>query len=141
MNIHRNIIPALAALLMAGAASAQEGTQDFQNIPQAAKTRAQVIAELEQARRDGTRERGGEAYGSFQGNAFASSRTRAEVLAEYDAARRARALDTHSYSATNRSIVVAGEAPSSRTREEVRAELAAAQKAIGGLSRGERTRG
>lgn len=140
MNIHRSIVPALAALLVAGTAYAQEGTQDFQNIPQSTKTRAQVIAELEQARHDGTLERRGEAYGGFQGNAFASNKTRAEVLAEYHAARRARALDTHSYSATYGGVL-AGEIGSSRTREEVRAELAAAQKAHGSLSRGERTRG
>lgn len=140
MNTHRSIVPALAALLFAGSAFAQEGTQDFQNLPQSSRTRAEVIAELQQARRDGTLERRGEAYGGFSGNAFASTRTRAEVLAEYDAARRARALDTHSYSATYGGFSP-GEIRSSRTREEVRAELAAAQKAQGRLSRGERTRG
>jgi hypothetical protein len=140
MTIHRSIIPALAALLFAGTALAQEGTQDFQNIPQSTKTRAQVIAELEQARHDGTLVRDGDAYGGFQGKAFASNKTRAEVLAEYHAARRAGALDTHSYSATYGGFP-SGEIGSSRTREEVLAELAAAQKAQGGLSRGERTRG
>lgn len=127
----------LAASLFSGLAAAQEGTQDFQSPSLSSRTRAEVLAELEQARATGQLEQRGESYGGVDSGKFASTRSRAEVLAELEVARRARALDTRNYSASYGSFRL-GEIASTRSRSEVVAEMAQAQKAQGGLSRGER---
>lgn len=127
----------LSASLFSGLAAAQEGTQDFQAASLSSRTRAEVIAELEQARAAGQLEQRGESYGGVDTSKLVSTRSRAEVLAELDAARRARALDTRNYSASYGSFRL-GEIASTRARSAVLAELAQAQKAQGGLSRGER---
>lgn len=140
MKFSRLIVPALSAMLAAGSAVAQEGTQDFQNHTLSSKTRAEVIAELQQARSAGTLDRPGDSYGGFTGNAIVSTRTRAEVLAELDTARRARALDSRNYAASYGSFRL-GEISSTRSRDEVRAEVVQAQRTQLGLSRGERSGG
>lgn len=126
--------------LFSGAATAQEGTQDFQSSSLSSRTRAEVIAELRQAGAAGGLEHRGESYGSVDPLTFASSRTRAEVLAEFEAARRVRVVDGRHYAASYGSFR-AGEIASTRSRREVVAELVEAQKAQGALSRGERAGG
>lgn len=138
MKLSRIVIPTLATLLATGAAVAQEGTQDFQNQALSAKTRAEVIAEMQQARNVGTLDRAGDSYGNFP--AIASTRTRAEVLAELNAAQRARALDSRNYAASYGSFRL-GEISSTRSREDVRAEVIDSQRTRIGLSRGERAGG
>lgn len=140
MKLSRIALPALSALFAVGAAVAQEGTQDFQNQTLSAKTRAQVIAELQEARSAGTLDRAGDAYGNFPATAIASTRTRAEVQAELAVAQRARALDVRNYAASYGSFRL-GEIASTRSREEVRAEMAKAQSVQIGLSRGDRSGG
>jgi hypothetical protein len=83
---HRSIAAALAlsSLFAAGAASAQEATQDFANQALSTRTRAEVQAEFEaarQARRLDTRNASA-VYGSFAAGEPGSTRTRAEVRAE-----------------------------------------------------------
>lgn len=133
----------LAALLissgmLSGLAVAQEGTQDFQTPSLSSRTRAEVIAELEQARSSGRFAPAGEGYGSVDSAKLVSTRTRAEVLAELADARSAGALDTSGYSATYGSFRPE-EIASTRPRSAVLAELAQAQKVHGGLSRGQRS--
>ena len=140
MKFSRIAIPTLSALFAAGAALAQEGTQEFQNQTLSSKTRAEVIAELQQARRAGTLDPAGDSYGNFPATAIASTRSRADVLAELNAAQRARALDSRNYAASYGSFRL-GEISSTRSREEVRAEASQAQHTRLGLSRGERTGG
>lgn len=138
MKLSRITLAALPVLFAAGAAVAQEGTQDFQQQTLSSKTRAQVIAEMQDARIAGTLDRAGDSYGNFPASAIASTRTRAEVQAELAVAQRARALDTRNYSASYGSFRL-GEIASTRSREEVRAELAASQRVQVGLSRGDRS--
>jgi Domain of unknown function (DUF4148) len=140
MNVTRILIPALSTLFAAGSALAQEGTQDFQNGSLSSKTRAEVIAELHQARSAGSFDRAGDSYGTFPATAIASTRSRSDVQAELAAAQRARALDSRNYAASYGSFRL-GEISSTRSREEVRAELNQAQRVQLGLSRGERTGG
>lgn len=143
MKLSRITLPALSAisvLFAAGAAVAQEGTQDFQNQTLSSKTRAQVIAEMQDARIAGTLDRVSDGYGNFPTTAIASTRTRAEVQAELAAAQRARAADSRNYAASYGSFRL-GEISSTRSREEVRAELAKAQSVQIGLSRGDRSGG
>lgn len=83
---NRQIAIALAfsSLFAAGAASAQEGTQDFADQLLSTRPRAEVQAELEaarQARRLDTRNASA-VYGSFTGGELGSARSRAEVRAE-----------------------------------------------------------
>lgn len=83
-NRHIAIALAFTSLLAAGAASAQEGTQDFADQLLSTRSRAEVQAELEaarQARRLDTRN-ASVVYGSFAGGEVGSARTRAEVRAE-----------------------------------------------------------
>lgn len=127
----------LSASLFSSIAAAQEGTQEFQAQSLSSRTRAEVLAELEQARASGQLELRGESYGGVDTGKVASTRSRAEVLAELEVARRARALDTRNYSASYGSFRL-GEIASTRSRSEVVTEMAQAQKAQGGLSRGER---
>lgn len=138
MKLSRIAIPALSTLLAVGSAFAQEGTQDFQQQTLSSKTRAQVIAEMQDARIAGTLDRAGDSYGNFPASAIASTRTRTEVQAELAVAQRARALDTRNYSASYGSFRL-GEIASTRSREDVRAELAASKRVQVGLSRGERS--
>ncbi len=140
MKISRNILSALSALFAVSAAVAQEGTQDFQNQTLSAKTRAQVLAELNEARSAGMLDRAGDAYGDFPADTIASTRTRAEVQAELAVAQRARALDVRNYAASYGSFRL-GEIASTRSREQVRAEMTKAQTAHIGLSRGDRSGG
>jgi len=140
MNFSRIVIPTLSALFAVGAAVAQEGTQEFQSQTLSSKTRAEVMAELQQARTAGTLDRASDSYGNFPATAIASTRTRADVLAELTAAQRARALDSRNYAASYGSFRL-GEISSTRSREDVRAEATRAQHIRLGLSRGERTGG
>lgn len=140
MKLSRITLAALPVLFAAGAAVAQEGTQDFQQQTLSSKTRAQVIAEMQDARVAGTLERVSDGYGNFPATAIASTRTRAEVQAELAVAQRARALDTRNYAASYGSFRL-GEIASTRSRDDVRAELAKAQDLQIGLSRGDRTGG
>ena len=140
MKLARIVIPTLSVLFAAGAALAQEGTQEFQNQTLSSKTRAAVLAELQQARGAGTLDPAGDSYGNFPATAIASTRSRADVLAEMNAAQRARALDSRNYAASYGSFRL-GEISSTRSREEVRAEASQAQHTRLGLSRGERTGG
>lgn len=140
MNVTRLLIPALSTLFAAGSALAQEGTQDFQNAALSSKSRAEVIAELHQARSAGSLDRAGDSYGTFPATAIASTRSRSEVQAELAAAQRARALDSRNYAASYGSFRL-GEISSTRSREDVRAEMNRAQRVQLGLSRGERTGG
>ncbi len=127
----------VSASLFSGVVAAQEGTQDFQTPSLSSRTRAEVIAELEQARAAGRIAQLGESYGTVDSTKLASTRTRAEVLAEFEASRRVRVVDGRSYAASYGSFRV-GEIASTRSRAEVMAELVEAQKVAGGLSRGER---
>ncbi|MFT3955700.1 MAG: DUF4148 domain-containing protein [Piscinibacter sp.] len=140
MKLSRITLAALPALFAVGAAVAQEGTQDFSNQTLSAKTRAQVIAEMQDARAAGTLASAGDSYGNFPATTIASTRTRAEVQAELAVAQRARALDTRNYAASYGSFRL-GEIASTRSRDDVRAEGAHAQHAQIGLSRGDRSGG
>lgn len=140
MKLSRITLAALSTLFAAGAAVAQEGTQDFHHQSLSSKTRAQVIAEMQDARVAGTLDRAGDSYGNFPATAIASTRTRAEVQAELAVAQRARALDTRNYAASYGSFRL-GEIASTRSRAEVRAEMAQAQAEHVGLSRGDRSGG
>jgi hypothetical protein len=83
-NRHIAIALAFSSLVAAGAASAQEGTQDFADRVLSTRSRAEVQAELEAARRAqrlDTRN-AGVVYGSFTDGELGSARSRAEVRAE-----------------------------------------------------------
>jgi hypothetical protein len=138
MNIRRISLPFLVALAGSTAALAQEGTQDFANLPAATRTRAEVKAEIDQARVAGQLDNRGEAYGGFEGTQLASTRTRTQVLAELDAARRAGELQTHNQSYGS---FAQGEIRSTVTRAQVRADTAAALASGVQLSRGDRSGG
>ena len=140
MMLSRITLAALSTVFAAGAAVAQEGTQDFQNQTLSSKTRAQVIAEMQDARVAGALDVASDSYGNFPATAIASTRTRSEVQAELAVAQRARALDTRNYAASYGSFRL-GEIASTRSREDVRAELAKAQNVQIGLSRGDRSGG
>jgi hypothetical protein len=126
----------LAALLTGTAAIAQEGTQDFAGAPASTRTRADVKAELAQARASGQLAQRGETYGGFERAPAGTSRARADVVAELDAARQAGELDarSHSYGLHARHDI-----KSTKTRDEVRAELVEARAARARLSRGDRS--
>jgi hypothetical protein len=134
----KTIRPAAAALALFAAttAFAQEGTQDFAKEALSTRSRAEVRAELAQARAAGQLENRGESYGGFDRSAVASTKSRDEVRAELDAARRDGTLDTRneSYGGADRTAIA-----STKTRAEVRAELARAQASGAHLSRGERS--
>lgn len=138
MKFSRIVIPTLSAVFAVGSAVAQEGTQEFQNQTLSSKTRAEVVAELQQARIAGTLDHAGDSYGNFPATAIVSTRNRADVLAELNAAQRARALNSRNYAASYGSFRL-GEISSTRSRENVRAEATLAQRIQLGLSRGERT--
>ena len=81
MKTSRNMLfalSALSALFAVGTAVAQEGTQDFQNQALSAKTRAQVLAELHEARSAGALDRSCPEHHRFRGRSpiRASPRTR-----------------------------------------------------------------
>ena len=79
----RSLAPALIlTLAAAGAAQAQEGTQDFAGQTLSTRTRAEVIAELQQARAAGRLDQPGALYGSFDATQLVSTRTRADVRAD-----------------------------------------------------------
>lgn len=136
MKTHRYAAAAFTLLAAAGAL-AQEGTQDFAS-PLSTRSRAEVIAEFEQARASGTLPRPGDLYGLVDGTSRASSRTRAEVRAELDAARRDGTLETRNqgpfYGSFERRDVA-----STKTRAQVRAELEHALASGVRLSQGERS--
>src|SRR5688572_32740131 len=92
MNITRLSLP-LAGLLVSAAAVAVEGTQDFDTPAPSTRTRAEVKAELAEARAAGQLASPGEAYGGFRGAQVASTRSRDEVRAELAAARAAGELN------------------------------------------------
>lgn len=75
---------AIAGMLVAVAASASavEGTQDFKDEVLSTRSRAEVLAELTDARTAGQLDRRGEAYGSFAPREIVSTLTRAEVIAD-----------------------------------------------------------
>ncbi len=83
--MNKLIIAALVSLSFTGAI-AQEATYDPPSPIVVGKSRADVQAELAQARLDGTHFAGGEQSSAALG--FVPSRSRAEVIAELDAARR-----------------------------------------------------
>lgn len=70
------------ALTCSTAAFAQEGTQDFKDQVLSTRSRADVQAELAQARTAGQLDVRGEAYGSVDSRRFQSTVSRAEVLAD-----------------------------------------------------------
>lgn len=134
----KKLIAAVTVFVAAGSAFAGANSEftDFVNIP-STQTRAEVVADMSQARAAGSYVVGGEEV-SYPGNQYAGStgnpqntalastgtKTRAEVVAEL---RQARA---------NGSYVVGGEefvapfatAKNGRTREAVRNEAVAAQR-------------
>jgi Domain of unknown function (DUF4148) len=126
------------ALLGNAAAFAQEGTQDFANLPASSRTRAEVKAELAKAQAQGLLDNRGETYGSLDIRKFESTRSRADVLAELDIARRAGELDrrNYAYGSFARSDIA-----STRSRAEVKAELVQALASGSRLSQGERNGG
>lgn len=136
----RIALSTLLALVAAGSSFAQEGTQDFANQTLSTRTRAEVIAELEQARASGQLLVSGELYGSFRPAQIVSTRTRGEVLAELDAARRDGTLQTRNSGPFYGSFQP-HEFVSTKTRAEVRAEVLRAQAAGVHLSRGDRSGG
>ena len=125
------------ALATGTAAYAQEGTRDFQQPGAATRTRAEVKAELAQARAAGQLDSRGEAYGGFPREQTASTQTRSQVKAELNAARRAGELQTHNESYGSFRF---GEIQSPRTREQVSRETAAAVAQGARLSHGEKNR-
>lgn len=133
-----SVTAAFAILFANGLAYAQEGSQDFDLQKLSSRSRAEVRAELEQARTHGGFDSRGESYGSFSRSEIVSTRPRAEVMAELDAARRAKALDTRNYAGVYGGFVQ-GKNKSIKSREEVLAELASAQAAGFHPSRGERS--
>lgn len=133
-----SVSASLAILLANGLAFAQEGTQDFDPQKLSSRSRADVLAELEQARVNGRFDSRGESYGGFSQSEIVSTRARAEVLADFEAARRAKALDTRNYAGVYGGFVP-GEIKSTKTREEVLAELAKARAAGFRPSQGERS--
>jgi hypothetical protein len=136
MKTRQSTAAVLFAMFAASTAFAQEGTQDFADQALSTRSRAEVRAELAQARAAGQLENRDESYGGFDRSAIASTKSRAEVRAELDEARRAGTLDTRneSYGGLDRTAVA-----STKTRAEVRAELARAQASHVHLSRGERS--
>jgi hypothetical protein len=130
-------LTSLATLFAAGAALAQEGTQDFDGQVLSTRTRAQVLAELDRSRVTDLTQHAGEDYASFEPREIASTRSRSEVLAELAAARRARAVDGRSYQASYGSFRPE-EITSTKSRAEVRDEMAQTRA---GLSRGDRSGG
>jgi hypothetical protein len=72
----------IIALICSTAATAQEGTQDFKDEVLSTRSRADVQAELAQARAAGQLDTRGDTYGSFDAREAESTLTRAEVLAD-----------------------------------------------------------
>jgi len=108
---------AVATLSFAGLVSAQEATQAAW--PDSIRTRAEIRAELEQARKDGSIKVRTLAYGQ----PAASTESRDEVRSELAQARK---------SGVKVSSVTYGQpASSTKSREEVRAETSAAHAATG----------
>lgn len=89
MKTRQSTAALLFTMFAATAAFAQEGTQDFADQSLSTRSRAEVRAELAQARAAGQLENRGQSYGGFDRSAVASTKSRADVLAELDAARRA----------------------------------------------------
>jgi hypothetical protein len=113
------------ALLGSVSAFAQEGTQEFTNLPPSSLTRAEVKAELAQAQAKGLLDMRGETYGGFDVRSFESTRSRTQVLAELDVARRSGELDRRNQVYGS---FASGEITSTRSRAEVLAELDIARR-------------
>ncbi|WP_280155852.1 DUF4148 domain-containing protein [Piscinibacter sp. XHJ-5] len=135
MNAHKVTLSIVLALATGTAALAQEGTRDFDNATASARTRAEVKAELAQARAAGQLDNRGEAYGGFSNEQLASTQARSQVLADLDVARRAGELQTHNQSYGSFQV---GEIRSTRSREQVQSETAAAVARGARLSQGQR---
>jgi hypothetical protein len=85
-------------VLAVSAAHAQEATQTFAGEVLSVRTRAEVRAELDQARLAGTLERRNYAYVDYRrADEAPSTLTRAEVLAEFERARVAGELERRNY--------------------------------------------
>jgi transcription elongation GreA/GreB family factor len=111
----KHLVAALAVLAATGSALAQEFvTPDAGFV--STKTRAEVIAELQQARADGTYAVSEYDYPVVQ--LTGTPKTRAEVVAEIE---KARADGTLNYNEENYPIVKTTGTP--KTREQVREEL------------------
>lgn len=114
MNI-KNISVAIVALSFAGAALAAGSDTNQGNAP--GKTRAEVIAELQQARARGELVVGDDYPGPF--TEPVSTKTRAQVIEELKQARARGEVEVEDYNPTAFLIAT----PSTLTRAEVRAEL------------------
>jgi Domain of unknown function (DUF4148) len=108
---------AAVALAFAGGAFAQDATYPYPQTEASSKTRAEVMAELKQARADGTLQT---TEGNWPQVAFVSTKTRADVMAELKQARADGALHTGEGALPQTAFV------STKTREAVRAETMAA---------------
>lgn len=120
----------IAAAVLAVTASHAAFAQDAA----APKTRAEVLAELQQARADGTLE----THNNFQGvhldQSFTPAKTREQVKAELAAARADGTLEiTHNYHGVSTELA---SAPSTKSRAEVRDEVLQAIASHEHLSRG-----
>ena len=133
--ISRSILAAGFALLACTTAFAQEGTHDAAAL--STRSRADVAAELEQARAARTLDHPGELYGSVAPAAAPSTLTRAEVRADFESARRAGTLDERNASETYGSFRP-DELSSAVSRAQVRAELEHVLAGGARLSQGER---
>src|SRR4029453_11229737 len=113
---------ALASLSFAGVVSAQDATQVAW--PDSTRTRADIRAELAQARKDGSIKVRSITYGQ----PAASAESRDEVRAELAQAKKDGSIKV-------RSITYGQPASSTKSREEVRAEMVAASAGAGLLHR------
>jgi hypothetical protein len=113
---------AIAALSSAGLVAAQEATQVAW--PDSTRTRAEISAELAQARKDGSIKVRSITYGQ----PAASAESRDEVQAELAQAKKDGSIKV-------RSITYGQPASSTKSREEVRAEMVAASAGAGLLHR------
>lgn len=131
----------MIAVSLAALISTSAFAQSTTNATQAnqAKTRAEVIAELQAARASGEGSPG-DTYGyDLAYKPFVSTKTRAQVKAELEQARANGELrsegDTYGYDAGNSGFV------STKTRAQVKAELLDAKRSGQWQSQGDYTRG
>lgn len=130
MKAQHLIAAAVLALTASHAAFAQDAA--------APKTRAEVLAELQQARADGTLETRNNFHGVHLRQSSESGKTREQVKAELAAARAdGSLLALQNYEGVATDLAFA----SAKTRAEVRAEVQQAIASGEHLSRGDRNEG